>query len=102
MKTILTILSLFLATTMFAQRGTVSRETTMRGSAILITAGVGFTILGLTSDLDWDYQGNKQVYRPIYRNGNSTVAVVTGFTLTVSGLITMATEKKGGRRRGRF
>jgi len=102
MKTFLTILILFMSTAMFAQRGTSSSDNSVRGSTVLIVGGVGFQLLGFTSCLDWDYVGGKQVYRPIYKNGNSTVAVVTGFTLTITGLITMATENKGGKRHGRF
>lgn len=81
-----------------AQRGISFSSGDGRASSALIIGGVGFTLLGITSSLDWDYVGTKQVYRPIYRNGNSTVAVVTGLTLTITGLITLATEGKDNRR----
>ena len=100
MKKLITLMLIVFTINASAQRGTGSNDNQIKGSTVLMVGGVGFSLLGLTSCLDWDYVGAKQVYRPIYRNGNSTVAVVTGFTLEITGLITLASERRnGGRKR---
>lgn len=70
-----------------------------KASTGLIIGGVGFTLLGITTGPDWEYQGTQQVYKPLWNQKSQTCAIATGVVLTITGLITLATEGKGQKRR---
>ena len=62
------------------------------GKGLTVAGGI-FTLAGFITVPDWTYINGVRTVKPFYQQGARSMCIVSGVTLTCTGLITMLAER---------